>query len=494
MTPRVSSKLGAIPRERRRTLHLLIALLAAAQPLAAHVGSPDVFLDAHAGPYRLFVTVRPPHAIPGIADVEILTTSDEVREVRIVPLPLTGPGATFAPTPDVASRSRDDPRLFTGHLWLMSAGTWQIRVSATGRAGSGAVAVPVPTLPQTTLAMSGSLRAMLFALMVVLCAGFVSIAAAIGREARLEPGEAPGPAARRRGRIAGVVIAAVVLTVLVFGNRWWNAEASSYSRYVYKPLQMTPTLAADGRLRLDIRDPGWLRSRRVDDFIPDHDHLMHLFIVSESLDRFWHVHPQEAIAGTFEHTLSDVPAGRYQMFADVVHATGVAETITAPLDAPAIPPRPLDGDDSAWSEGLGTAHDSTTHDTRIVWVRGSEPLVAKRLTMFMFQVEDADGQPATDLELYMGMPGHAVFVRRDLKVFAHVHPAGSASMAAMELGQRSLEPTEGRHASAPHMHDAASQSVVTFPYGFPEPGEYRIFVQIKRAGRVETAAFDATVR
>lgn len=34
---------------------------------------------------------------------------------------------------------------------------------------------------------------------------------------------------------------------------------------------------------------------------------------------------------------------------------------------------------------------------------------------------------------------------------------------------------------------------VSFPYGFPRPGEYRIFVQIKRAGKIETGVFDALV-
>ena len=91
-------------RRSRLALALAALLVAVAlQPRAdAHVGSPDVFLEGQAGPYRLLVTVRPPHAIPGVADVEVLTTSDEVRDVRIVPLPLTGPGAQFAPVADRA--------------------------------------------------------------------------------------------------------------------------------------------------------------------------------------------------------------------------------------------------------------------------------------------------------------------------------------------------------------------------------------------------------
>ncbi len=485
---------------RRLAIAAIATLVALPRTASAHVGSPDVFLDAQAGPYRVLVTVRPPRVIPGVAGVEILTSSTDVREVRIVPMPLTGPGAQFAPAPDLATRSRDDPKLFTGQLWMMTAGAWQVRVAVDGSRGSGTVAVPVPTLPQATLDMSPTLRALLSGLMVLLCAGLVSIIAALGREAGLAAGETPGPRARRRGRIAGAIATLVVVAVVALGNWWWTAEASSYARYVYKPLDVSTAVMPDGRLTLAVRDPGWIPLRRTDDFVADHGHLMHLFIVSPALDRFWHLHPDETGNGAFEQRLPNVPRGEYELFVDVVHSTGISETVTGRFAASEILGSALTGDDSAWSEpssgvtsGVGMDAAPLPDHGRMVWVRDSRPLTVGQLTMFTFRVDDAAGRPATDLELYMGMPGHAIFVSRDRRVFAHVHPSGSAPMAAMQIGERSLRGA-ARAPEQDHTHRGDSlPAVVSFPFGLPARGDYRIFVQVKRSGRIDTGAFDARV-
>jgi hypothetical protein len=63
-------------------------------------------------------------------------------------------------------------------------------------------------------------------------------------------------------------------------------------------------------------------------------------------------------------------------------------------------------------------------------------------------------------------------------------------MAALMLLQKPS--TSGGDSMAGMQHEAMT-SEITFPYGFPQGGDYRLFLQVKRAGQVQTAVFDAHV-
>src|SRR5215475_12303479 len=110
---------------------LAALLLTAATPLYSHVGSPDVFYEGAAGPYRLLVTIRPPEVVPGVAEIEIRSTAPGIERIRIAPLRLNA-ARQFSPVPDIAGRSKQDPQFYTGTLWLMSAGSWKVLIQVDG--------------------------------------------------------------------------------------------------------------------------------------------------------------------------------------------------------------------------------------------------------------------------------------------------------------------------------------------------------------------------
>src|SRR5438270_10791757 len=182
-------------------MRLLAALFIFACALSAHVGSPASYYDGSAGPYRLAVTIRPPQVIPGVAEIEIRSETPGLRRLQIVPIPIAGAGAKFAPTPDIAQPSKDDPQFFTGTLWIMRAGSWRVRINAEGDAGPGELSVPVPALSTRILHMQAKMGMILLPLLVVLMVGLVSIIGAGVREAQLKPGEVVDAKRRARGRV-----------------------------------------------------------------------------------------------------------------------------------------------------------------------------------------------------------------------------------------------------------------------------------------------------
>ena len=92
----------------------------------------------------------------------------------------------------------------------------------------------------------------------------------------------------------------------------------------------------------------------------------------------------------------------------------------------------------------------------------SEDFVAGKYACLTFSVKDGKtGAPVTDLEPYLGAPAHMLIVRADLTDAVHAHPE--------EL--------------------ATGGPTVSFHPLVPAPGDYRVWVQFQRAGKVITVPF-----
>ena len=301
-------------RSSARSLLFCLLVAAFALPARAHVGSPDVYVEGNAGPYRISVVVRPSLVIPGVADIELRSENPGIDRIEITPIPLTGEASKYPPVPDLMQRPSADPQYFTGHLWIMATGSWQIRFTVYGSKGSGVFSAPVPATAIGTRKMQPGLGLMLAFLGILLVAGLVSIVGAAARESQLAPGAEAAPNGRRRAYVAMAITFVLLIGAVVFGNRWWGAEAADYNHYVYRPLEMQAQLQSGGVLDLRLSDPGWLKQRKLDDFIPDHDHLMHLYMLRwPSMDLVFHLHPEQAGTGEFRLALPSTPAGQYRL-------------------------------------------------------------------------------------------------------------------------------------------------------------------------------------
>src|SRR6266536_5864593 len=204
-------------------------------------------------------------------------------------------------------------------------------VTVEGPRGKGTLVVPVNGMATNTRPMSRGYGLTLSALGLVLFLGGVKIAGEIFAQSGLDPGALPTRKDRWRGR-AAMVVAAAVLSLMGFGGKkWWDFEERNYrNNSLYKPFPVSAQVQTEGeehilRITVDTAE----RRGRLTPLIPDHGKLMHLFLVhDEEEDAFAHLHPVHRNRAEFEAPLPPLPAGRYQLYADVTHEDGFSETLT----------------------------------------------------------------------------------------------------------------------------------------------------------------------
>lgn len=501
-----------------RRIARLAAPVALALAVSAHVGSPDAWFEGAAGPYPVTVHVEAPPVVPGIAVVNVQVEGPPPERVTAFANRFDATGGT--PPPDVAAPVEDRPGWYRTRLWIMTQGSYGVTVDVSGAAGSGKVVVPLAAFPLRRLDFGSGLARGLIAAGLFLFAGLITIVGSAVREGVLPPGAAPDPARRRRARRAMAVGTVAVALVVLGVRQWWRVEDARFEDSLFRPLASAAELR-DGRLALTIVDSAWSHDpggggpRRATEvrrgrLTTDHGKIMHMIVVDETGGRVLaHLHPTTADSVTFASPLPALPAGRYHVFGDIVEESGLAQTLVASIELPAPTAADpseaaagLDPDD-AWrvreadsAPGTARLEDGST----LRWLGSGEPLRVGEEAPLRFVVERAD---SIRLEPYMGMAGHAMLVREGGGVFVHLHPSGTISMAAQAA--LSSDAARGEHAAhMAHMGTmpAAAQATraaplgdtISFPYAFPSPGRYHVWVQVKRAGKVLTGIFDADVQ
>lgn len=196
-------------------------------------------------------------------------------------------------------------------------------------------------------------------------------------------------------------------------------------------------------VKLSVQDPE--TDARVTKFVTVHEQILHLFIVSRDLQYFEHVHPEAASDGSFVLNHA-IPPGEYMLIADFLPEGGTTQMVQRALIVAGKPAaaRPV----------------APSPDVRIT-VK-AENFEAGKHACLTFTVQDArTGEPITDLQPYLGAPAHMLIVPADLGDAIHAHPEEIATGG----------PT------------------VSFHPLVPAAGDYKLWIQIQRGGKVITVPF-----
>lgn len=225
------------------------------------------------------------------------------------------------------------------------------------------------------------------------------------------------------------------------------------------------------RLALSILDPK--TEAPVREFNIVHDMRLHLFIVSQDLTYYAHIHPQQEADGSFTIESMVPKAGPYMIYCDFFPVGGLPQVVHRSLVTAGFA-----GD--LYSSQAQLVPDKILSRT-LAGVRfelslnPAEPIGGRPSTLKYHLTDEITGEPVRDLQPYLGAWGHTLILSADARDYIHSHPA--------ELIPDNVDRTK-----------ILGGADVSFDAFFPRPGNYRVWSQFRRHGDLITVAFTIGVR
>jgi hypothetical protein len=211
-----------------------------------------------------------------------------------------------------------------------------------------------------------------------------------------------------------------------------------------------------------------------------HDRQYHLFVISQDMEYFQHIHPQERPDGTWFIDVTLPKAGYYKVLSDFLPAGGSTQFIARPLVTAGYA-----GDLAADSAHLvpDTVHKKTVDELTAEVSFDPPTFVAGLYGHLNFRLTDTGtGRPVTDLQTYLGAFGHTLIMSEDMGDYVHSHPL-DISTVSDESGPKAFMLPAGVDPDT-----LRGGPEVTFEGLMPKAGRYRAWTQFRRNNKLYTFA------
>jgi hypothetical protein len=234
-------------------------------------------------------------------------------------------------------------------------------------------------------------------------------------------------------------------------------------------LTTTPAVVKPGKkFRLSFLISHPKTGEMVKEFNIVHDMPFHLFVVSQDLNYFAHIHPHQRTDGSFNIETMVPKAGSYIIYCDIFPVGGMPQVahlnlITAGFDADLFSAQAQLVPDKTLTKTLEGVRFELT-------LNPAEPVGARPVTLKYHLTDEKTGEPISDLQPYLGAWGHTLILSEDASDYIHSHPSE----------------TIPDNADRTKIYGGPD---VSFDAFFPRPGRYRVWSQFQRQGKLITIVF-----